>query len=65
MNSSSALMEQLQSNKSEFWSRLITIDETWIHHYTLETKIQSKQWTVIGESLKVVFSAGEKAVTVI
>lgn len=22
----------------------VTIDETWVHHYTLETKCESKQW---------------------
>ena len=25
--------------------RFITVDETWIHHYTPESKQQSKQWT--------------------
>jgi histone-lysine N-methyltransferase SETMAR len=25
--------------------RFITMDETWIHHYTPESKQQSKQWT--------------------
>ena len=27
----------------------MTIDETWIHWYTPETKEQSKQWTSLGE----------------
>ncbi len=31
-------------NKKEFLRRFITVDETWIHYYTLETKEQSKQW---------------------
>ena len=26
----------------------ITMDETWIHHYTPESKQQSKQWTEAG-----------------
>ena len=30
-------------NPSEFLRRYITVDETWIHFYTLETKEQSKQ----------------------
>ena len=30
-------------NPDEFLSRYITVDETWIHHYTPETKKQSKQ----------------------
>ncbi|EFN80245.1 hypothetical protein EAI_02945, partial [Harpegnathos saltator] len=25
--------------------RFITMDETWVHHFTPETKEQSKQWT--------------------
>ena len=43
MNISDVLLTQFGRNKSEFWRRLITADETWIHHYTPETKIQSKQ----------------------
>lgn len=27
------------------WRRLITVGETWIHHYTTETETQSKQST--------------------
>ncbi|XP_063841325.1 histone-lysine N-methyltransferase SETMAR-like [Scylla paramamosain] len=33
-----------QENQEEFFDRLITHDETWIHHYYPETKAQSKQW---------------------
>ena len=32
-----------------FLRRYITVDETWIHHYTPETKKQSKQWVFAGE----------------
>jgi len=28
--------------------RFFTMDETWIHHYTPESKQQSKQWTEAG-----------------
>src|SRR5436190_21585100 len=49
MKVSRALLVQFRRTKSEFWRRLITVDETWIHHYTPETKIQSKQWTAKGE----------------
>ena len=49
MNISNALLAQFRRNKSEFWRRLITVDETWIHHYAPETKIQSKQWIAKGE----------------
>lgn len=50
-------------NRSDFVCRFVTVDETWVHHYTPETKQQSKQWTLTGESapkkLKVVPSAGK------
>jgi len=63
MNISSALLAQFRGNKTEFWRRLITVDETWIHHYTPETKIQSKQWIEKGEPApkkpKAVYSAGK------
>ncbi|GFV32160.1 histone-lysine N-methyltransferase SETMAR [Trichonephila clavipes] len=68
MNISNALLPLFRHNKSEFWYRLITIDDTWIHHYTPETKIQSKQWTAKGEPApkkpKTVFSAGKVIATV-
>ena len=31
--------------------RLVTVDETWIHHYTPESKRQSKQWIGHGEAV--------------
>lgn len=68
MNISKAMLAMLRRCKSEFWRRLVTVDETWIHHYTPETKIQSKQWTGKGESApkkaKVVPSAGKVMATV-
>jgi len=36
-------------NPSEFLRRFITVDETWIHHYTPESKQQSKQCIGPGE----------------
>lgn len=30
--------------------RFVTVDVTWIHHYTPVTKEQSKQWVTKGES---------------
>ena len=37
MNISNTLLAQFRRNISEFWRRLITVDETCIHHYTPET----------------------------
>ncbi|KAJ0183454.1 hypothetical protein K1T71_001430 [Dendrolimus kikuchii] len=63
-----ALLAQFRRNKSEFWHRLITVDATWIHHYTPETKIQSKQWAAKREpapkKAKTVFSDGKVMATV-
>ena len=36
-------------NPNEFLRRFVTVDETWIHHNTPETKEQSKQWVSPGE----------------
>jgi len=36
-------LEQFKRNPKEFSRRVVTVDETWIHHYTPETKQQSKQ----------------------
>jgi hypothetical protein len=38
-------LEHFNKNKTDFVCRFITMDETWIHHYTPESKQQSKQWT--------------------
>jgi hypothetical protein len=32
-----------QQNKTDLVRRFITMDDTWIHHYTPESKQQSKQ----------------------
>ena len=55
-------------NPTEFLRRFVTVDETWIHHNTPETKQQSKQWTARGEPVpkkaKTVLSAGKVMATV-
>lgn len=55
-------------NPKEFLRRFVTVDETWIHWYTPETKEQSKQWTSPGErapkKAKIVLSAGKVMATV-
>lgn len=58
----------LKRNPTDFFRRFVTVDETWIHHYTPETKQQSKQWTFPDESApkkaKTVPSAGKVMATV-
>ena len=41
-------LERFNKNKTDFVHRFITMDETWIHHYTPEFKQQSEQWTEAG-----------------
>lgn len=56
-------LELFKKNPVDFKRRFVTMDETWIHHYTPETKIQSKAWIGHGESApkkaKSVQSAGK------
>jgi hypothetical protein len=43
-------LQLFQLNPQDFRRRFVTVDKTWIHHYTPETKEQPKQW-VPSESL--------------
>ena len=42
-------LELFRRNKRKFLRRYVTMDETWIHHYTLESKQSSAEWTAVGE----------------
>jgi len=48
MKISEQCLERFNKNKTGSVRRFITMDETWIHHYTPESKQQSKQWTEVG-----------------
>ena len=37
-------------NPKDYLRRLVTMDETWIHHYTPESHEESKQWVKLDES---------------
>lgn len=41
---SEQLLELCDQNEDDFFSRLVTTDESWIHYYDPETKEASKQW---------------------
>ena len=43
-------LELFKQGKTNFLRRYVTMDETWIHHYTPETKISSSKPTAAGES---------------
>jgi histone-lysine N-methyltransferase SETMAR len=65
---SRSCLERFKRNEKDFLRRFITVDETWVHHYTPETKEQSKQWTAKDEptpkKAKTVSSAGKVMATV-
>jgi len=42
--SSEQLPEFFRRDPNDFLSRLVTMDETWLHHYDPETKQQSMEW---------------------
>ena len=39
----SALLKQFKSKEDDFLSRLVIVDETWVHYYEPENKAQSRQ----------------------
>ena len=36
-------LNQWQNNSDDFLKRVVTVGETWVHHYDPETKLQSKE----------------------
>jgi len=43
MKISEQCLEHFNKNKTDFVRRFISMDEIWIHHYTPESKHQSKE----------------------
>lgn len=37
-STSKECLDLLMRNRADFWRRLVTVDETWIHYYTLENR---------------------------
>ena len=56
-------LELFEVDPQEFSDRFVTMDETWVHHYTSESKQQSKQWKWEGspppKKAKIVFTANK------
>ena len=44
IDESKSCLDMFTRNKSEFLRRYITMDETWIHHFTPESNRQSAEW---------------------
>jgi len=47
-HSSEQLLEFFQRDPNDFLSQSVTMDETWLYHYDLETKQQSVEWQQSG-----------------
>ncbi|KAK2581556.1 hypothetical protein KPH14_005207 [Odynerus spinipes] len=50
VDDSERCLELFKRNKKDFLCRYVTMDETWIHYYTPESKRSSAEWTAVGES---------------
>ena len=50
INDSKSCLALFTRNKKDFLRRYVTVDETWIHHFTPESSRQSAEWRMTGES---------------
>ena len=50
IDNSEHYLQQFKCNKKEFLHKYVTMEETWIHHFTPESNWQSAEWTAAGES---------------
>ena len=48
MESGQELLEVYNANPEDFHTRLVTVDETWLHHRDPDTKKESMQWKLPG-----------------
>ena len=42
MQASQECLDRFKKNPNDFIRRFVTVDETWVHYFTLKTKQQSK-----------------------
>ena len=50
INNSECCLQLFQHKKKEFLHKYVTMNETWIYHFTPESNWQSAEWTAAGES---------------
>ena len=50
INDSEWCLQLFQCNKKEFLHKYMTMDGTWIHHFTPESNQQSAEYTAVGET---------------
>jgi histone-lysine N-methyltransferase SETMAR len=58
---SGEMCHRFEEDSSNFLDRLVTMDETWVHHYDPETKEQSKEWKHAGSPRPKKFRAQKSA----
>ena len=44
LNISMHLLSCYEDDPGDFIERVVTQDETWVHHFDTESKMQNKQW---------------------
>ncbi|XP_045101297.1 uncharacterized protein LOC123498196 [Portunus trituberculatus] len=54
---STVILTKIEANEDNFFSQIITGDETWVYQYDPETKQQSKQWLPRGTSGPIKFKS--------
>lgn len=68
VDTSKLVLQHFEQSGDDFLQRLVTVDETWLHHYDPETKQQSMQWRHSGsprpKKFKTQRSAGKVMATV-
>ena len=52
VESSQELLEVYNANPEDFHTRLVTGDETWLHHWDPDTKKESMQWNLAHPHLR-------------
>ena len=62
------LLSLIEANEADFFARIVTGDETWLHHWDPESKQESMQWKHLGSPPPLKFrtqpSAGKIMATV-
>jgi hypothetical protein len=62
------LLACFEAQEETFLSRIVTVGETWVHHFELEIKMQSMEWhhpqSSQKKKLKKSLSAGKVMITV-
>ena len=54
-------LDMLRANPENYFSRIITEDETWVHHHDPETKQESMQWKYKGSPTPKIFCVQQSA----